>query len=145
MRGRIIRIISNLYTVQSETSKFECRARGKFRNTGITPLVGDFCEFDEKHNYIQDILPRKNELKRPPIANIDIALIITSLKEPDLSLTLLDKLLSVISFNNVPPVICFSKLDLMNSKEKKNFKKIFKYYKSIGNAMENKLNISGYR
>jgi len=132
MRGRIIRIISNLYTVSSELGEYKCRARGKFRKDNITPLVGDFCEFDETTNYIMDILPRKNELKRPPIANVDIALIITSLKEPNLSLNLLDKLISVITFNNITPVICFTKLDLINSKEKNELKQLSKYYNSIG-------------
>jgi len=132
MTGRITRIISNLYTVQSATGEFKCRARGKFRKDSITPLVGDFCEFDENNNYIMDILPRNNELKRPPIANVDIALIITSLKEPKLSLNLLDKLLSIITFNNITPVICFTKLDLINSEEQKELETLSKYYNSIG-------------
>ena len=77
--GKIIRIISNLYTVNIENQNINCQARGKFRQNKITPLVGDYCEVDIENKYIMRILPRTNYLLRPSIANVDIALIITSL------------------------------------------------------------------
>ena len=83
--GKIIRIISNLYTVNIEGENMDCQARGKFRQEKITPLVGDYCEVDIENKYIMRILPRKNYLLRPSIANVDIALIVTSLKKPDYS------------------------------------------------------------
>lgn len=132
MNGQIIKIISNLYTVKIQDDIIECRARGKFRNEKITPLVGDYCQVDIENEYITEINPRKNSLSRPPIANVDCALIMTSVKKPDLSLNLLDKMLSIISLNNIEPIICFSKLDLLSKIELKELKKIKKYYEKIG-------------
>lgn len=130
--GRIVRQISNLYTVLSDNKTFDCRARGKFRNDALTPLVGDFVTFDDETKYILDIKKRKNEMGRPTIANADVALIITSVKKPDLSLTLLDKQLVQVIASNIEPIICLTKLDLAARKEKKELKKIFAYYKKIG-------------
>lgn len=132
MEGQIVKIISNLYSVKINDQVYECRARGKFRNDGITPVVGDKCIIDCKNCYIIDILPRKNYLDRPLIANVDVAVIVTSVKKPDLSLNLLDKLISLITINNIKPVICFTKLDLLSKDELKEIKKIIKYYNSIG-------------
>lgn len=132
MQGKIVKIISNLYTIKVEDSFIECRARGKFRKEAITPLVGDNCIVDIENKYILQILPRKNELSRPQISNVDIALIVTSVKKPDLSLHLLDKMISIVSINKIEPTLCFTKLDLLNKQEKKEIKKIIKYYKKIG-------------
>jgi len=131
-KGKITKQISNLYTVKSGNMTYECRARGKFRNDNLTPLVGEFVLFDDEKNYITELLPRKNELKRPPIVNVDAALVITSLKKPDLSLSLLDRELLCIEYANVRPIICLTKMDLLDKKEKKEINKIFKYYKKIG-------------
>ena len=131
MIGRIVKLISNDYTVKTDDLKlYTCKARGKFRNDRIKPLVGDIVEFDSKNNYIMKILNRKNELVRPPVSNIDQAFIITSVKDPDFSSNLLDKLLVVIQFNNIKPIICFTKLDLLDDLEEIN--KIMNYYKNIG-------------
>ena len=132
MKGQIVKILSNLYFVNSGNKIYECHSRGKFRNQNITPVVGDYVIFDDKNNYILDILPRKNDLIRPLVANIDQAFIITSVKSPDFSSNLLDKLLTVIEFKNIKPIICLTKLDLLNKNEKKNIKKYIKYYKKIG-------------
>lgn len=132
MEGTIIKIVSNLYTVKIDDEIIECRARGKFRNEEITPLVGDLCKIDYDNKYILEILPRKNYLMRPMISNVDVALIVTSVKEPNLSLNLLDKMISIISINNIKPIICFTKLDLLTKSEKKYIKNIIKYYKKIG-------------
>lgn len=132
MQGIIIKNISNDYTILSENEKYICKARGKFRKEKITPLVGDNCIFDEKKKYIIEILERKTELVRPPVANIDQAVIITSAKEPDFSSNLLDKLLCIIEYNNITPIICFTKLDLLNEEEKNYIETIIEYYKNIG-------------
>lgn len=131
MQGKIIRIISNLYTVKCSDGKYDCQARGKFRNDKITPLVGDDCIIDKDNKYILEILPRKNELKRPLVSNIDTAVIVTSIKQPDLSLNLLDKMLSIITINKIKPIICFTKLDLADKNDKKLIKQLKKYYESI--------------
>ncbi len=130
--GKIIKIISNLYTVESGDKIYECRARGKFRNDKVTPLVGEFVVFDSYNAYILELKDRKNELKRPPIANVDAAIIITSVKKPDLSLNLLDKELLCVLNENIEPIICLTKCDLLNKKERKDIKNIFNYYKKIG-------------
>ncbi len=132
MQGKIVKIISNLYTVETEKGLVECRARGKFRNKAITPLVGDTCSIDVENQYILEINSRKNELARPMISNVDAALIVTSMKKPNLSFHLLDKMISIISINHIEPILVFTKLDLLNKNEKKEFKKIKKYYQKIG-------------
>ena len=113
MEGIIIKNQSNDYTVRTSNGLYVCKPRGKFRNDKITPLVGDSVIIDDINNYLLEILPRKNSLIRPPIANIDIALIAVSVKEPNFDSNLLDKLLTIISFNNIEPVICLTKLDLL--------------------------------
>ncbi len=131
MIGRIIKIVSNDYTVKCEDGNtYICKARGVFRNKKITPLVGDFVKITKEKNLIEEIMKRKNELIRPPVSNIDIALVVTSAKEPDFSSNLLDKMLDIIEFNNIIPVICISKYDLLdNTKE---MDEIVAYYKKIG-------------
>ena len=132
MIGKIIKQISNDYTVKVDNELYVCKARGKFRNLNITPLVGDNVVIDEDNNYILEILDRKNELVRPSIANIDQVVIVTSVKIPDFSSNLLDKLLTIIEFNNIKPVICFTKLDLLNENELNSIKGIMDYYRKIG-------------
>ncbi len=131
MNGTIVKIISNLYTVEVDGKYYECRARGKFRNEGITPLVGDKVVIDTENNYILEIKKRINSLDRPMIANIDSAIIVTSVKEPNLSLNLLDKLLTIIISKKIEPIIVLTKLDLLDFKEKRELQKIIKYYKKL--------------
>lgn len=132
MIGRIIKCISNDYTVLADDKTYLCKSRGKFRKLQLTPLVGDLVKFDEQHCYILEILPRKNSLVRPPVANIDQAILITSVKHPDFSSHLLDKLITVVEFNHIKPIICFTKLDLLEEKEKAKMEKIISYYREIG-------------
>lgn len=132
MNGQIIKIVSNLYTVKCGTKLYECHARGKFRNIDIKPVVGDICTIDIENNYILEINERKNELSRPIIANVDVALIIASVSKPNLSPYLIDKLLVNIISNNIEPVICFTKLDIASKEVKKEVKALMKYYNSIG-------------
>ena len=132
IEGKIVKIISNLYTIKTSDEFIECRARGKFRHEKITPLVGDFCLVDAKNKYILEIKERKNYLTRPMIANVDVALIMTSVKEPDLSLHLLDKLISMVTMHDIEPVICFSKVDLMSTEEMKVLFELKNYYQKCG-------------
>lgn len=130
MQGKIIKVISNDYTVLAENKRYICKSRGKFRNMNITPLTGDNVLFDVENRYIMDILPRKNSLVRPPVANIDQAVIVMSVKEPELSTNLLDKLLVVIEYNNIKPIICFTKIDLVTDINVLNY--YIDYYRKIG-------------
>lgn len=129
MIGRIIKILSNDYTVLSDDKLYICKVRGKFRNQKLTPLVGDVVKFDEKKLYILEVFPRKNELIRPPVSNVDQVIIITSVKNPDFSSNLLDKLLVILEFNKIKPIICFTKLDLLDNEELNTINKYINYYK----------------
>ena len=137
MTGKIVKQLSNDYTVKTENGLIVCKPRGKFRKLGITPLVGDNVVIDEENNYILEILKRKNELERPSVSNIDQAVIVTSVKIPNFSSNLLDKLLNIIEFNNIKPIICFTKLDLLNEEELNEIKLIMEYYKKIGYEVYN--------
>ncbi len=132
MKGQITKILSNLYFVTSNDKVYECHSRGRFRNDNITPLVGDYVIFDNKDNYILEIEERINKLDRPPVSNITQALIITSVKIPDFSTNLLDKLIVLCQCNNIKPIICFTKLDLLNRSELNDIKKYINYYRKIG-------------
>ena len=131
-QGIIVKNISNQYDCLVDNEIITCVPRGKFRFDKQVPLVGDqvLVEVDDK--IIKEILPRKNELTRPSVANVDIALVITSVKKPDLSLTLLDKQLVLIEKNRIKPIIVFTKVDLLNKQEKQNIKDVMNYYRNIG-------------
>ena len=132
MEGQIVKIISNLYYVQTLNGVIACHSRGLFRNKNITPLVGDYVKINLKDKYILDIYKRKNSLKRPLVANVDQGLIVTSLNIPDFSSNLLDKLLLIMELNNIKPIICVTKMDLIEKMEQERYKEIFKYYEKIG-------------
>ena len=132
MEGFIIKNISNDYVVKCGNNIYNCKARGKFRNMKLIPLVGDYVTIDENDLYILDIKERKNSLVRPSIANVDQAIIVSSVKKPDLDTYLLDKLLTIISYNNIEPIICFTKLDLLSIEEREDIDKLIEYYSKIG-------------
>jgi len=130
--GRIVKQISNDYWVLADGVSIVCKARGKFRNLDITPLVGDIVTIDYDNQYILNIHERKNELIRPRISNVDTALIVTSVQIPEFSTNLLDKLLTIIEYNSVEPIICITKYDLIDETKKQELTPYFDYYKSIG-------------
>lgn len=133
--GIIIKALSGFYYVKSDDRIIQCRGRGVFRKKNITPLVGDYVVFQAESNeegYILDIKERKNELIRPPIANIEQAILIFSAKEPDLNLVLLNRFLVVIEANNIVPVIVISKIDLLSDNERKEIELILSTYEKIG-------------
>ena len=85
--GRIVKALSGFYYVKSDDKIYACKGRGLFRNQNITPLVGDFVTFDQTNDeegYITEIKPRKNELIRPPIANISQAVVVNAANHPNL-------------------------------------------------------------
>lgn len=132
LKGQIVKILSNLYFVESNGEIFECRSRGKFRHMDLTPVVGDFVLFDEEEKYILEVLERKNVLVRPMVSNIDQAFIVTSVKQPDFSSYLLDKLLVLMYHHHIKPIICITKYDLLEKDERKEIDAIIKYYKKQG-------------
>ena len=132
MTGRIIKIISNKYTVSCNGEKYDCIPRGKFRHMGLTPKVGDIVEIDTSTLTIDSIEPRINELKRPEVANIDIAIIVTSLTRPDFSSYLLDKMIANVVLKDIKPIVVLTKGDLLTEEELSEFRAIIDYYNSIG-------------
>ena len=132
MIGKIVKQISNDYTVKVDNKLYTCKARGKFKHDGITPLVGDNALIDLDNKLLLEILPRKNELIRPSIANVDQAVIVASNKIPEFSLELLDKLLCIIEYNNIKPIIYVSKIDLLTDIEINELNKTLDYYRNIG-------------
>lgn len=132
MQGQIIKIISDLHYVSYQDEIYPCKCRGIFRKEHIVPVVGDYVLFNKDKKIIEKILPRKNCFQRPKVSNIDQGFIITSLKQPDFSLHLLDKLLVLMEINNVKPIICITKEDLLTKNESKEILKILKYYENIG-------------
>lgn len=119
-KGRIIKNISNQYEVLCEdNTRIQCIAMGKLRK-GLIPIVGDFVEYEKLQDIyaIQKVLPRKNQLTRPLMANVDQAIVVMSAKDPDFSAALLDRLIFLIVYNDIKPVICISKLDLITPNDK---------------------------
>ncbi|SEN61031.1 ribosome biogenesis GTPase [Amphibacillus marinus] len=116
LQGQIMKALSGFYYVLSEDTLYQCRARGLFRKNKQTPLVGDQVIFEADNTtdgYIIELLPRENDLIRPPIANVDQALIAVSAKEPDFSTVLLDRFLVLVEANRIKPVILVTKMDLV--------------------------------
>ncbi len=131
MEGIITKIVSNQYTVQVGTEKYLCQARGKFRFLKDSPVVGDKVVIDAEKKLITEILPRLNKLDRPPVANIYYAVVVVSLKKPDLDLYLLDKILVAIAKKCANVIILFTKVDLCNAEELKKAQELQKYYHQL--------------
>ncbi len=98
----------------------------------MSPVVGDIVEIDEKNQVILSIEKRRNELKRPVIANVDKAVVITTCTRPQFSSFLLDKMLVNVLANDIEPIICFTKFDLLKEEEKSFFYDLIDYYSKIG-------------
>jgi len=133
LKGQIIKALSGFYYVASEDEIFQTRARGNFRNRKITPLVGDEVIFESSNQtdgYLLEILPRKNELVRPPVANVDQGVVVTSLVEPNFSYNLLDRFLVTLEYEGIEPIIFLTKADLV--KDLAAMKAIEETYQAIG-------------
>ncbi|PZO96582.1 ribosome small subunit-dependent GTPase A [Streptococcus halichoeri] len=133
MQGRIIKALAGFYYVEAKGQLYQTRARGNFRKKGQTPYVGDWVDFSAKEQsegYILAIHERKNSLVRPPIVNIDQAVVIMSAKEPDFSSNLLDRFLVLLEHKQMRPVIYISKMDLLEDQAE--MLKLAKVYQAIG-------------
>lgn len=110
--GKILKGVGGFYTVQDADGKqYECRACGRFRNEGETPLPGDAVEFSPETAYIEQILPRFSELKRPRVANVDMVAIIASAEKPKIDTLLCDKLIISARRNGIEPLLVLNKCD----------------------------------
>lgn len=127
-QGQIYKIHSDFYYVESGTDTFECKIREVLKKQKEKILVGDFVEFANGH--ITKILPRKNFIKRPSVANIDQIIIVSALKEPDLDLHQLNRYIALAKYFNIPAILCFNKEDLKWEKHLKN--DIKNIYENLG-------------
>lgn len=127
--GLILKGIGGFYYVETSDGVYECKAKGKFRKEKITPLAGDkvIVNIEESgYNTIDEILPRKNKLLRPPVANVDKLLIAVSVAKPAPNTMIIDKMTLLAEKNNIEPVIVLTKTDLAA------FDEIYNIYKSTG-------------
>ena len=125
MLGRILKGIAGFYYVETKDALvYECKAKGIFRKTGIKPIVGDNVEIeiideDNRQGNLVDVLPRKNCLYRPPVANVDQAVILFAIVKPDPNYNLLDRFLIMMRQQDLPVIICFNKQDIATKQEAK--------------------------
>lgn len=130
MKARCLRHISNQYSFMIDHQLTIVKASGKLRK-GLSPMVGDWCELQKigDEYVIQKVLPRSNQLIRPSMANIDQAIVVTSLFRPDFSETLLDRQLMLIAYENIEPIIIITKCDLVSNDDPV-FEKVRAYEKA---------------
>ena len=113
MEGLILKAVGGLYTVESPSGVLSCKARGIFRKQGISPCTGDRVTVED--DVITEIMPRKNLLIRPPLANLDQLMFVLSVRDPAPNLQLLDRFLAVCVYKEIQPVLIFTKLDLADA------------------------------
>ncbi|PLS16634.1 ribosome small subunit-dependent GTPase A [Bacillus sp. M6-12] len=133
--GKIIKALSGFYYVLDGEKIVQCRGRGVFRKNKVTPLVGDSVEYQAENitdGYIMEVNDRKNELVRPPIANVDQAILVFSAVEPDFSTALLDRFLVLIEDNEIEPIIVISKMDLAPSSSINELDQYITDYEAMG-------------
>ena len=131
MTGKIIKGIAGFYYVHDgHETVYECRAKGIFRSRGIKPVVGDNVEFvvldeEKAEGGIEEILPRKNVLVRPASANVDQALVVFAITQPEPNLNLLDRFLIMMGAQEIPVTICFNKTDLGEKDRQEEYRKTY--------------------
>ncbi len=130
LHGRILKGIGGFYYVYTDQGIYQCRAKGLFRKKSLKPLAGDECiieltHTDDVEGNVTEILPRKNALVRPPVANIDQALVIFSIHSPDPVWGLLDRFLIMMEREGIPSVICINKDDLASCDDTDDVLKIY--------------------
>ena len=131
MQGKIVKGISGFYYVHVvESGIYECKAKGIFRQQKMKPLVGDDVEIDiiseeKKTGNVAAILPRKNTLIRPAVANVDQALLIFAAASPNPNFNLLDRFLVMMGRQDVPVILCFNKCDLITEEQQQEIAAIY--------------------
>lgn len=138
MQGKIIKGIAGFYYIhEPEHGIYACKAKGIFRNEKIKPLVGDLVEFEvthegDKEGNIVKILPRKNALIRPAVANVDQAMIVFAVAKPMPNLNMLDRFLILMKMQHVETIICFNKTDVSRQEE---IDRLGQIYSSCGSTI----------
>ncbi|MFK5704925.1 ribosome small subunit-dependent GTPase A [Ligilactobacillus sp. LYQ139] len=135
MEGQVRQSLSGYYDVESGGHMYRTRARGKLRQKRCAPLVGDRVEFKvdkgTEYGYLLRVFPRKNELVRPPVANIDCAIVVTAAVEPAFNQNLLDRQLIMLTAQQITPVLYFSKGDLMLPEQRIKLAEKVAYYQQF--------------
>lgn len=133
--GKIIKALSGFYYVLDGERLVQCRGRGNFRKKKVSPLVGDYVEYqadNDQEGYILAVQERKNELVRPPIANVDQAILVFSAVRPDFSTALLDRFLVLIESKQIEPIICITKMDLLTQQQAEAIQQFAEQYRAFG-------------
>lgn len=138
--GKIFDISKDLYYVKSGENEYMAKARGNFRKHNLKPMVGDEVEFeisDDNIAYITKVFERKNQILRPPVSNIDQAIVVISLKEPEISYRIVDRYIMYYEIMKIPVVICLNKCDLIDEDLEIEFRNLYENlgYKVILNSM----------
>lgn len=134
-RGQIRQSLSGFYDVYADGQLYRTRARGNFRKRGLTPLVGDQVEFDaptQQEGYILKLLARQTQLVRPPVANVDLAIVVTATTTQEFSTNLLDRQLVALEVAGIQSVIYMAKTDLLSDAEFAERQKLAAAYEAIG-------------
>lgn len=132
MQAQVFKIHSDFYYVKNfEGESFTCKLRDVLKKQKIEVRVGDIVELSNDNQFIASLLPRKNCLNRPKVSNIDCALVVCALKEPELDLIQLNRYLTYLKYNNIEVAICFNKEDLIDNLEEKK-KEIKAIYEKLG-------------
>ncbi|MBQ2099432.1 MAG: ribosome small subunit-dependent GTPase A [Lachnospiraceae bacterium] len=130
MQGKIVKGIAGFYYVNAAGTTYECKAKGIFRKDNRKPLVGDdvvleVLDEEKKLGNVVELLPRKSELIRPAVANVDQAMVIFAVTSPAPNLNLLDRFLVMMERQNLPCLICFNKMDLDDGKLCEKYRKAY--------------------
>ncbi|AMB98972.1 ribosome biogenesis GTPase RsgA [Aerococcus urinaehominis] len=136
-QGQVEKALSGFYYIRSQADGqiYQTRARGQFRNTNTKPLVGDYVDFiktEGDQGYLVAIHDRKNALVRPAVANVDLAFLVCSVVEPQISPKLIDRYLVYLESLAIQPLIYFSKLDLLNQSDYADYLLARRLYESVG-------------
>ncbi|MBE7708481.1 MAG: ribosome small subunit-dependent GTPase A [Cyanobacteria bacterium SIG27] len=132
MQGQVFKIHSDFYYVKNlKHDNLVCKLRDILKKQKIDIRVGDFVELSNDNQFISSLLPRKNSLNRPKVSNIDCALVVCALKEPELDLVQLNRYLTYLKFHNIEAAICFNKEDLIDNLEDKK-QEIRAIYEKLG-------------
>lgn len=133
--GRIIKSISGVYRVDVDGEMYDTKPRGLFRKNKFSPIVGDVVDFEVENiteGYIQHVHERKNEIKRPPVSNVDHLILVMSAVEPDFSTQLLDRFLVIAHSYHMRPRILVTKKDLTSVDKQHEIDKLLEVYENMG-------------
>ena len=140
LEGIILKCVGGFYYVEAADSVYECRARGIFRKSGITPVAGDIARITvlpDGSGWLEEIGERRNVLVRPPVANLDILAVVASITEPEPNTLIMDKMIAIAEKNNIEPIIVITKSDLRDPS------RLEEIYKKSGFEVFAVSNISG--